>query len=111
MAEKRNIQRKLKRLKIRYGSECLEKMGFTNDLSRAGLFIKTATPLTPGELLHMQIFLPDENEVRCTGRIHWAKRVPASLLRLTAKGGMGVRILDYSAGRQAYHDFIESLYR
>lgn len=111
MADKRNIKRKFKRLRIRYGTEAPEKMGFTNDLSLGGLFIKTASPLPPGEILQMQIFLPDENEVHCTGRIHWGKRVPANMLRLAAKGGMGVRILDYSAGKQDYENFIENLYR
>ncbi len=111
VADKRDIQRKLKRLKVRYGTEALEKMGFTNDLSHGGLFIKTAAPLAPGELLHMQLFLPNEEEVHCTGRIHWAKRVPASMLRLVGKGGMGVRIVGFSAGQQAYRSFIESLHR
>lgn len=111
MAEKRDLKRKKKRVKVRFGVEGPQKMAFSDDISREGIFIKTATPEKPGTLLHLEISLPDETRVLCKGRIHWAKRVPPNMLRLVGKGGMGVRILSFSEGQRAYEQFVESLHR
>ncbi len=86
-------------------------MAFSDDISIEGIFIKTASPEKPGLLLNLEITLPDETSVLCRGRIHWAKRVPPNMLRLVSKGGMGIKILSYTQGEQAYEDFVESLNR
>ena len=111
MAEKRNISRKRKRIRLRFGPEEPKKMAFTDDISFDGLFIKTATPEIPGVLLHIEIILPDETQVLCKGRIHWAKRVPANMLRLAGKAGMGVKLLSFTQGEQGFIEFVESLQR
>jgi len=111
MAEKRDITRKRKRVKVRFGVDEPRKMAFTDDISLDGIFIKTAAPEKPGELLNLEITLPDETLVLCKGRIHWAKRVPPNMLRLAGKGGMGVRILSYSQGEEPFAQFVESLHR
>ncbi len=111
MAEKRDISRKRKRVKVRFGIDEPRKMAFSDDISIEGIFIKTASPEKPGLLLNLEITLPDETLVLCRGRIHWAKRVPANMLRLVSKGGMGIKILSYTQGEQAYEDFVESLNR
>ena len=111
MAEKRDITRKRKRVKVRFGIDEPRKVAFSDDISVDGIFIKTASPEKPGLILNIEITLPDEALVLCRGRIHWAKRVPPNMLRLVGKGGMGVRILSYSQGEQAYADFVESLQR
>lgn len=111
MAEKRDLTRKRKRVKIRFGTEDARKMAFTDDISFDGVFIKTASPEKPGLLLNLEITLPDETLVICKGRIHWAKRVPTNMLRLVGKGGMGVKILSFSQGKEAYLAFVESLHR
>ncbi|WP_026362432.1 PilZ domain-containing protein [Geopsychrobacter electrodiphilus] len=111
MAEKRDIARRRKRVRVRFGIETPQKMAFTDDLSFVGLFIKTVMPEKPGTLLQLEITLPDETPVLCSGRICWAKRVPPNMLRLVNKGGMGVRIVDYISGKEAYQEFVESLHR
>lgn len=111
MAEKRDLKRKKKRVKVRFGVDEVKKMAFSDDISVDGVFIKTAAPERPGLLLNLEITLPDETLVKCKGRIHWAKRVPPNMLRLVGKGGMGVKILSFSQGQQAYREFVESLHR
>ncbi|MCF6179132.1 MAG: PilZ domain-containing protein [Geopsychrobacter sp.] len=111
MPEKRDLGRKRKRVKVRFGPEVPTKMAFSADISPRGIFIRTAAPEKPGLMLHLEITLPDEVLVLCTGRIHWAKRVPPNMLRLVAKGGMGVKIMGFSQGEAAYQKFVESLYR
>jgi len=111
MAEKRDWARKRKRVRVRFGIEEPQKMAFSDDISADGIFIKTATPEPPGLLLQLEITLPDETLVLCKGRIYWAKKVPPNMLRLVGKGGMGVRIGDFSAGKDAYQTFVESLQR
>ena len=111
MAEKRDITRKRRRIKVRFGIEEPSKVAFTDDLSLDGIFIKTAAPEKPGMLLNLEITLPDETLVLCKGRVHWAKRVPPSMLRLVGKGGMGLRILGYTQAEQAYGKFVASLHR
>ena len=111
MTEKRKLGRKRKRVKLRFGLESPEKMAFSDDISAEGIFIKTASPERPGLLLQLEITLPDETRVRCQGRIHWAKRVPPNMLRLAGKGGMGVHILSFSEGKEAFLGFVEKLQR
>ncbi len=89
MAEKRDITRRRKRVKVRFEIEEPKKMAFTDDISYDGIFIKTIAPEKLGLLLNLEITLPDETLVLCKGRIHWAKRVPPNMLRLISKGGDG----------------------
>jgi len=111
MAEKRDLKRKRKRVKVRFGLEEPTKIAFSDDISHRGIFIKTVAPEKPGLLLQLEITLPDDSLVLCTGRIHWAKRVPPNMLRLVGKGGMGLKILGFTQGEQAYEEFVESLNR
>ena len=111
MAEKRDLNRKRKRVKVRFGTDTPKKMAFSDDISPNGIFIKTASPEKPGQLLNLEITLPDETRILCTGRIHWAKRVPPNMLRLVGKGGMGIKILSFSQGQHEYQNFIQSLHR
>lgn len=111
MAEKRDLGRKRKRVKVRFGIDDPKKIAFSDDISCDGIFIKTASPEKPGLLLNLEITLPDESKVLCTGRIHWAKRVPSNMLRLVGKGGMGIKILSFSQGQQTYQEFVDHLHR
>ncbi len=111
MAEKRDLTRKRKRVKVRFGLDEPKKMAFTDDISFDGLFIKTASPEKPGVILNLELTLLDQSLVLCKGRVHWAKRVPQNMLRLVGKGGMGLKIISFTQGEQAYEKFVASLQR
>ncbi len=109
MAEKRDIKRKRKRLKIRFGLEYPKRVAFTEDISAHGMFIITGQPERPGTLLIIDMTLPDETEVIAYGRVRWAKKVPPNLLQVANKGGMGVALLRFDKGEQAYRALVEEL--
>lgn len=109
MADKREIRRKRKRLKIRFGVEYPKRVAFTEDLSARGMFIITGQPERPGVRLIVDMTLPDETEVIVYVRVRWAKKVPPNLLRVANKGGMGVDLLRFEKGEQEYRALVEEL--
>lgn len=109
MSEKRDIKRNRKRLKIRFGVEVPKRVAFTEDLSNFGIFVITGLPENPGTLLLIEIYLPDEISVIVRGRVRWAKKVPPQLVRVANKGGMGIRIVKFEAGEEAYKAFVAEL--
>ncbi len=109
MAEKRDIKRKRKRLKIRFGVEYPKRVAFTEDLSKDGMFVITGQPERPGSLIIIDMTLPDETEVIAYGRVRWAKKVPPNLVRVASKGGMGIALLRFDKGQEAYRALVEEL--
>ena len=90
--EKRNNHRIPKRLFVKFGIEQTNAIGFTGDISRNGLFIKTNTVYPPDTQLLIQLVLPDDREIDMAGRVMWAKRVNPSMIRHVKKNGMGVQL-------------------
>lgn len=109
MSEKRDIKRKRKRLKIRFGIEYPKRVAFTEDVSERGLFVITGQPERPGTLLLLEITLPNDEQVIAYGRVRWAKKVPPNLVRLANKGGMGILLNRFESGEKLYKDFIAEL--
>ena len=105
----RKLSRKKKRLKVRFGVDSPKRVGFTGDASDGGLYIITGQPERPGTKLLIEINLPDEQRVIVSGRVRWAKKVPANLIRLANKAGMGVRLSRFEVGEQAFVDYLETL--
>jgi uncharacterized protein (TIGR02266 family) len=90
--EKRSKNRIGKRLIVKFGTEKPDRLGFTEDVSPTGLFIKTSAVSQPGTLLRVELTLPDNRTIRVAGEVMWAKQVPHNLLRFTKKSGMGLRL-------------------
>ena len=109
MAEKRDIKRRRKRMKVRFGIEIPNRVAFTEDVSNLGLFIVTGQPEKPGSLLLIELNLPDETSVVVRGRVRWGKKVPAQLIRVANKAGMGIRILKFESGEAAYRAMVAEL--
>lgn len=111
MAEKRNLKRKKKRLKLRFGIDYPKRVAFSEDISDHGLFIITSQPERPGSKLLIELILPNEEQVVAYGRVQWAKKIPPNLVRIAKKGGMGVRLIRFEAGEEAYKALIAELWR
>lgn len=109
MAEKRGINRKRKRLKVRFGVEEVKRIAFTDDISDKGLFITTAMPEKPGTIVMLEIEIPDGETVKCQGQVRWARKIPQSMLRVASKGGMGVRLGNFTQGKEIYQQMVEHL--
>lgn len=99
--DKRRIRRRRKRLSLKFGVESASRVGFTDDISATGLFIKSAIVQNPRTVLKIELTAPSGEVVVFTGRVMWAKRVPPGLLR-RLKGGMGIHIIDFQGGEETY---------
>lgn len=102
MSDKRHIKRLRKRLSVRFGLQQTDRMAFTEDISHNGLFIKTANVAPPGSQIKVDLALDESTVVKMDARVMWAKKVPANMLRLVKKGGMGVRITRISEEEAAF---------
>lgn len=91
--EKRTKKRLPKRLIVRFGKTRPDALGFTEDVSVEGLFIKATSVFDPGTVLVIQLMLPDNHAVDMTGQVVWARKTPQSLTRFVKKSGMGIRLL------------------
>lgn len=101
MAEKRVIKRHRKRLQIKFGVDIPTRIGFTEDFSDGGVFIKTTFIHPPKTILQVELLTPRGEIVEAEAMVRWAKRVPPALLR-TVKGGMGLHFLRFTSGEEAY---------
>lgn len=108
--DKRVVDRHKRRFQLRYGLEKPDKIGFTEDISDTGIFVKSPQVIQPGKILFVELRLRDDTLVLIKGRIMWAKRVPQNLMR-KVKGGMGVRIISFEQGEEAYRQLCDSLKR
>lgn len=109
MAENRYEKRHRKRMTIKFGIEAPCRTAFTEDISLQGIFIKTGFICPPGSRLKIDLTLPDGTEVRLTGVVKWAKKVPPNMIRLVRKCGMGVRITGLVTGAEEYRRMCEEL--
>lgn len=108
MAEKRDKDKKRqrKRLTLRFGTERPEKIGFTEDISREGLFIKAVFPYPPNTKLKIELTTSDNNIIKIEGVVMWAKKVPVNLMQFVKKGGMGIRITSIKEGEDLYASLV-----
>lgn len=109
MADKRGQKRHRKRLKVRYGIEDAATMGFTEDISEQGIFIKTGVTKPPQTVLTIELTTPDDDLIVMEGTVQWVKNFPPSMLRAGKKGGMGIKISRVVSGEKAYRKLWEML--
>lgn len=98
--DRRRHKRHTKRLRtvFTYGANTF--LGFSSDLSSAGLFIKTQRGLRPGTVLAMEITLPDESVSKLKGRVIRTIKTSESAI----KNGMGVEIIEADEGYMRFLD-------
>ncbi|MHB8121464.1 MAG: PilZ domain-containing protein [Desulfuromonadaceae bacterium] len=108
MADNRSIDRIKKRMSLHFGLDEAVRVAFTEDISLTGMFIKTPNVIPPNSRIKIMFILDDGNRVELEARVMWAKKVPANLFHLVKKSGMGVRILRFQSGEDAFNHFIEN---
>ncbi len=107
MAEKRDITRYRKRLSLKFGTEMPVNIGFTDDISLDGLFVKTARTYPLKTILNIELFTKDHKVVNITGIVMWVKKIPMELMHFAKKGGMGIRIIKITAGEEIYKALLQ----
>jgi len=108
--DKRAARRFRKRLQLRYGETEPTRLGFTEDFSATGLFIRAAAVSKPNTVLFIQMTTPDNQDIRVQARIMWAKKVPQNMMQ-RIKGGMGVHFIRFESGEELYRQLCASLNR
>jgi Tfp pilus assembly protein PilZ len=111
MPNDRTYERHIKSLKLKFGESTPTSLGFTEDISPEGLFIKTSHPLYPGTNILVEISTPNDQMVFLEGYVMWGKELPAAVATLAKKAGMGVKIIRFNAGREIYMDLCKIPHR
>jgi len=110
VADKRDNYRHLKRLPVKFGVGTASTLGYTEDISHFGFFIKSGLVQGPGRELVVEITLPQERLVKIVAKVQWAKRIPPALLR-SCKGGMGFTIVRFLEGEEYYRALCDELHQ
>jgi Tfp pilus assembly protein PilZ len=108
MADKRDIMRLKKRLSLRFGTDEATRVAFSEDISRTGMFIKTANIYPPNTRIKLELDLSG-NTVKMEARVMWAKKVPQNLFHLVKKSGMGIRFLKIVSGEDHLNRYFDEL--
>ncbi len=90
--EKRESERPLKRLMVRYGNDSKNYLAFTKEISRTGLRLRSNRVFKPGSHLRIEIEV-DACKFVMRGRVVWAKKVPPQLAHVL-DCGMGLLLIE-----------------
>jgi hypothetical protein len=91
MAEKRSALRSRRRLLVDFETPAAKTTGFTQDLSRTGLFVRTIRIPGIGTSLRAVLHLPAGGHIPIEGTVVRSYRAPAAL-RSVVPTGFGLRI-------------------
>ncbi len=101
--EKRRAKRLVLRLFVKYGVDRMPYVGFTEDLSPTGIYLKSNVVFPPKTQLTLKLALPDSQIAHLTGKVMWEKKIPPTEAG-SEKTGMGIRILKAD---EVYLEFIK----
>ncbi len=87
---KRQSQRFTKRLEVTFSANGSKHRGISSDLSSGGLFIRTQNGLTPGSMVDIEVYLPDDKVGQLKGIVRRTTKTALSVI----KNGMGVELID-----------------
>jgi len=107
---KRDTKREKKRIQVSYGNAETMRTAFAEDISPVGMFIKTANVCLPNSKIRIKFSLnKDDLFIEVDACVMWAKKVPANMLHVAKKGGMGVRFLQFHTGKEIFERYFEEL--
>lgn len=98
---KRFCKRFTKRLEVTFSSRGSKYTGISSDLSAGGLFIRTQNGLAPGNIIDIEIYLPEEKVCRLKGIVRRTVKSPHFLV----KNGMGIELMERDSN---YVDFLKN---
>lgn len=105
MEDRREFARKKRRFLIEFplqGSNCT---GFTYDISRTGIFVRSIRLPAPGTYLTANLHLTTGKRIAVRGRVLRSHRVPAELARIVPSG-FSMSLVDVP---EDYFQFLSSL--
>lgn len=91
MPKKRRYKRIIKRLPVKFGASDANMIGFTSDVSPAGLFIRTSRGLPPETHITIDLEIPSGEIISIEGIVKRTIKY-SSYLGNIMKNGMGVEL-------------------
>ncbi len=107
--ERRGNKRQRKRIPLRYGTDAPNKVAFTDDVTREGLFVRSSLVAAPGTRLILEM-TPPEGKIVLVAEVRWAKNIPPALLS-KLKGGMGLKIVAFLEGEAIYQQICDAMHK
>ena len=107
MPEKRDINRRLKRLTVKFGDDTPVHVGFPVYIANTGISIKTNNIYPLNTLLFIELHPPDNTIIEFQGKVMWGKTVPPGLAYTAKKVGMGIKIMKFLKGEEEYRRLVE----
>ncbi len=99
---KQSSKRAHRRVEVRYGPESPQYIGYSGNVSRSGIMIRTIRVFPPGTVLNLELKFPDST-FHLRGEVVWARDGSVQLLS-TGRVGMGVTFHDTPANLLEYLD-------
>lgn len=106
MAEKRTSPRRKKRIVVDFDTTTSRTTGFTHDLSRTGMFIRTIRIPNIGKILRAVLHLPDGKHMAIEGTVVRSFKAP-TMLRGLMPSGFALRVSNKDSPE--YDDFASKL--
>lgn len=105
MTEKRTGQDKRVTIKLSvgFGVRDISNIGFTEDISASGVFLKSAVVFPVGTDIKLEIRTDDGCLVRLIGYVHWSKEVAPNLVWSVNDAGMGIQIIRFVCGQDHFY--------
>jgi uncharacterized protein (TIGR02266 family) len=85
------------RIRVRFGTENLDRTAFTMNVSQTGAFVRTNQVFPPGTTIKVEFTFADGKALTVYARVVWAKRVPPQMAHLLVCG-MGLRFINPGPG-------------
>ena len=102
---RKDTRAKIVSLNVKYKSATVDEFieNHSHDVSKGGVFIKTATPFAPGTLLKFEIRIAgDQSVIGGVGRVVWKRE--GSQASADSPGGMGVKFIKLDDASRANID-------
>ena len=94
-SEKREIARRYRRrVEVRYGLKTPELTGYSGNISRTGIMIRTTRVFGSGSILSLELMFP-EKTIKARAKVTWAREGTVLLLP-SGRVGMGLKFVDPS---------------
>ena len=100
---KQKSKRIRRRMEVRYGPDGPRLIGYSGNISRAGIMVRATRVFAPGTLLALQVKLPQKT-FNLRGEVVWAREGPVQWLA-SGRIGMGITFIDPP------QDFLDSFLR
>ncbi len=84
-----------RRVEVHYGPDQPRFIGYSGNISRAGIMVRALRVFAPGTILHLELKFPDTT-FRLRGEVVWAREGPVQFLS-SGRIGMGITFIEPSA--------------